>query len=107
MVSEEIHMNEALQQNGIESVETDLGEYIIQLAGEMPSHIIIPAIHKNRKQIAELLSRDANETLAPDTAVLAGYVRKKLREKFLAADIGMTGCDFCHRGDRLHRPVRK
>ncbi len=94
MVSEEIHMNEALEQNGIESVETDLGEYIIQLAGEMPSHIIIPAIHKNRKQIAELLSRDANETLAPDTAVLAGYVRKKLREKFLAADIGMTGCNF-------------
>lgn len=94
MLSEEIDMNEVLEQNDIEAIETDLGEYIIQLANESPSHIIIPAIHKNRQQIAALLSADAGETLADDTAVLAGYVRKKLREKFLAADIGMTGCNF-------------
>ncbi|WP_312108948.1 LutB/LldF family L-lactate oxidation iron-sulfur protein [Brevibacillus reuszeri] len=94
MVSEEVHINEALEQQGIESIETDLGEYIIQLAHEAPSHIIIPAIHKNRVQIAELLSKDAGETLAPDTTILAGFVRKKLREKFLEADIGMTGCNF-------------
>jgi L-lactate dehydrogenase complex protein LldF len=94
MVSEELHVNHALEAQGVEALETDLGEYIIQLAGEPPSHIIIPAIHKNREQIAELLSREAGEPLPPDTAVLAGFVRKKLREKFLAADIGMTGCNF-------------
>ncbi|MGO0063395.1 LutB/LldF family L-lactate oxidation iron-sulfur protein [Brevibacillus fluminis] len=94
MVSEELHINHALEEAGIEAVETDLGEYIIQLAHETPSHIIIPAIHKNRYQIAELLSKEAGEPLTPDTTVLAGFVRKKLREKFLEADIGMTGCNF-------------
>ncbi|AEI44695.1 LutB/LldF family L-lactate oxidation iron-sulfur protein [Paenibacillus mucilaginosus] len=94
MVTEELHLNHALEGIGVEAVETDLGEYIIQLAGETPSHIIIPAIHKNRHQIAELLSKEAGETLPPDTSILAGFVRKKLREKFLEADIGMTGCNF-------------
>ncbi|MFD0714080.1 LutB/LldF family L-lactate oxidation iron-sulfur protein [Paenibacillus sp. GCM10027626] len=94
MVTEELHLNHHLQSIGVEAVETDLGEYIIQLAGEAPSHIIIPAIHKNRYQIADLLSAEAGEKLEPDTTVLAGFVRKKLREKFLEADIGMTGCNF-------------
>ena len=94
MVTEELHLNHALESINVEAIETDLGEYIIQLAGETPSHIIIPAIHKNRYQIAELLSADAGETLEPVTSILAGYVRKKLREKFLEADIGMTGCNF-------------
>lgn len=94
MVSEELHLNAALESVDVEAVETDLGEYIIQLAGETPSHIIIPAIHKNRYQIADLLSVEAGETLAPETTILAGFVRKKLREKFLEADIGMTGCNF-------------
>ncbi|XEC93268.1 LutB/LldF family L-lactate oxidation iron-sulfur protein [Paenibacillus tarimensis] len=94
MVTEELHLNHALETIGVEAIETDLGEYIIQLAGETPSHIIIPAIHKNRYQIAELLSAEAGETLPPDTSILAGFVRKKLREKFLEADIGMTGCNF-------------
>ncbi|QAY65518.1 LutB/LldF family L-lactate oxidation iron-sulfur protein [Paenibacillus protaetiae] len=94
MVSEELHLNKALEQIGVEAVETDLGEYIIQLADETPSHIVIPAIHKNRYQIAELLSKEAGETLPPDTTALAGFVRRKLREKFLEADIGMTGCNF-------------
>lgn len=94
MVSEELHLNKALESIGLEAVETDLGEYIIQLADETPSHIIIPAIHKNRYQIADLLSKEAGETLPPDTSILAGFVRNKLREKFLDADIGMTGCNF-------------
>jgi L-lactate dehydrogenase complex protein LldF len=94
MVSEELHLNHALESIGVEAIETDLGEYIIQLAGEMPSHIVIPAIHKNRYQIAELLSKEAGYELPPDTTALAGFVRKKLREKFLEADIGMTGCNF-------------
>lgn len=94
MVSEEIHLNEALEQKGIETLETDLGEYIIQLAGESPSHIIIPAIHKNREEIAEILSKEAGRKLSPDTSVLAEFIRTKLREKFLQADIGLTGCNF-------------
>ncbi|MEF2247818.1 MULTISPECIES: LutB/LldF family L-lactate oxidation iron-sulfur protein [unclassified Paenibacillus] len=94
MVTEELHLNQALETIGVEAIETDLGEYIIQLAGEMPSHIVIPAIHKNRYQIAELLSKEAGYELPPDTTALAGFVRKKLREKFLEADIGMTGCNF-------------
>lgn len=94
MVTEELHLNAALESIGVEAVETDLGEYIIQLAGETPSHIIIPAIHKNRYQIAELLSKEAGEELLPETTILAGFVRRKLREKFLDADIGMTGCNF-------------
>lgn len=94
MVTEELHLNKALESIGVETIETDLGEYIIQLAGETPSHIIIPAIHKNRYQIAELLSKEAGEELLPETTILAGFVRRKLREKFLDADIGMTGCNF-------------
>lgn len=94
MVSEELHLNHALEGIGVEAIETDLGEYIIQLAGETPSHIVIPAIHKNRYQIADLLSEVAGEKLEADTTVLAGFVRKKLRENFLEADIGMTGCNF-------------
>jgi L-lactate dehydrogenase complex protein LldF len=94
MVTEELHLNQELKKIGVEAIEADLGEYIIQLAGEMPSHIIIPAIHKNRFQIAELLSEVAGEKLSADTKILAGFVRKKLREKFLEADIGMTGCNF-------------
>lgn len=94
MVTEEIHLNEAFGAAGVDTVETDLGEHIIQLAGELPSHIIIPAIHKNREQVAELLSADAGAALPPDTAALAGYVRKKLRDRFLSADLGITGCNF-------------
>jgi L-lactate dehydrogenase complex protein LldF len=94
MVSEELHINHALEEVGVEAIETDLGEYIIQLAGETPSHIIIPAIHKNRHQVAELFSKEAGQELAADTTVLAGFARQKLRQKFLEADIGMTGCNF-------------
>ena len=94
MVTEELHLNRALADIGVKAIETDLGEYIIQLAGEAPSHIIIPAIHKNKAQIAEVLSKEAGEKLPPDTKVLAGFARRRLREEFLGADIGMTGCNF-------------
>ncbi|MBX6352626.1 MAG: iron-sulfur cluster-binding protein [Thermoflavifilum sp.] len=95
MVSEEIHINARLAQRGVEVVETDLGEFIIQLAGEMPSHIIMPCIHKNRQQIRELFVRDgADPSLGTDTQELLAYARRRLREKFLTADVGMTGCNF-------------
>ncbi|MGG2201511.1 LutB/LldF family L-lactate oxidation iron-sulfur protein [Paenibacillus validus] len=94
MVSEEIRLNHRLEEQGIEAIETDLGEYILQLAQETPSHLIIPAIHKNKQQIADLFSNEAGETFAPDTKVLAGYARGRLRNYFLEADIGLTGCNF-------------
>ena len=94
MVSEEIHINHHLQESGIETIETDLGEYIVQLAGETPSHIIIPAIHKNRGQIRDLFTKAGGEALTTDTAALAGFARKTMREKFLHADVGITGCNF-------------
>lgn len=94
MVSEELRMNEHFEKHGIECLETDLGEWIVQLADEMPSHIIIPAIHKNRFQIKELFEQQGGEMLSEDTHVLAGFARRTLREKFQQADIGMTGCNF-------------
>lgn len=94
MVSEEIHLNDRLAEIGVDAIESDLGEYIIQLAGETPSHIIVPAIHKNRKQVAELFSRVSGQPLPEDTGELTRYARGVLRDKFLSADIGLSGCNF-------------
>lgn len=94
MVSEEIHLNHHLEDAGIEAIETDLGEYILQLAKETPSHLIIPAIHKNKQQIAELFSEKSGQHFEPETKILAEYARQKLRNYFLEADIGLTGCNF-------------
>jgi len=94
MVSEEIGLNTALQENGIEVAETDLGEYIIQLAGERPSHIIAPAIHKTRTDIGQLFSDKIGISYTDDPPSLTRAARKALREKFLAADIGFSGCNI-------------
>lgn len=98
MVSEEIALNEALEQAGIAPVETDLGEYIIQLRREYPSHIIAPAVHLNKDQI-EADFRAVHRHLPPDRRLdesrsLVAEARKVLREKFLAADAGLTGANF-------------
>ena len=94
MVSEEIGLNAALHKNGIEVAETDLGEYIIQLAGEHPSHIIAPAIHKNRKDIGTLFTDKIGIPYTDDPPRLTRVARKALREKFLAADMGFSGCNL-------------
>jgi L-lactate dehydrogenase complex protein LldF len=94
MVSEEIHLNAHLAERGIDVVETDLGEWIVQLAHETPSHIILPAIHKRRPAIQALFEAEGSEKLSPETKVLAGYARRRMREKFDQADIGVTGCNF-------------
>jgi len=94
MVSEEIGLNPALDAAGIEVVETDLGEYIIQLAGETPSHIIAPAIHKNRHDIADLFVRKLGIRRTTDPPELTQAARKALREKFLAADMGTSGVNM-------------
>lgn len=92
MTTEEIHLNERLDSAGITPVETDLGEWIIQLAGEAPYHIIGPAIHKTRAQVAELLSQEAGKTIPPDDIPgMTAEARRYLRQKFLAAGMGISG----------------
>src|SRR5207244_7012897 len=94
MATEEIHLNDALEAAGVTPVETDLGEYIIQLAHERPSHIIAPAIHKTKGQVADLFSKELRRTVAADPEVLTKIARGELREKFLQADLGITGANF-------------
>ncbi len=94
MVSEEMGLNERLEEAGIESVETDLGEYIIQLAGEAPFHIIAPAIHKSREDVSELFEEKLNAPHYTSIDDLAQEARRQLREKFIAADMGITGANF-------------
>ncbi len=94
MATEEIHLNEALEAAGIVPVETDLGEYIIQLAHERPSHIIAPAIHKTKGQIADLFGKELKRTVPADPEALTQLARGELREKFLQADLGITGANF-------------
>jgi L-lactate dehydrogenase complex protein LldF len=94
MASEEIHLNGALARAGHRVVETDLGEFIIQLAGEAPSHLIVPAIHKTRQDVAALFSDDAGHPVPPVVADEAAYARARLRRSFLDADIGITGVNF-------------
>jgi L-lactate dehydrogenase complex protein LldF len=98
MVAEEIHLNPFLEANGIEPVETDLGEYIIQLRREPPSHIIAPAIHVNKEQVADAF-RAHHADFAPerdlsDRAALLAEARRVLRDRFLQADVGITGANF-------------
>jgi L-lactate dehydrogenase complex protein LldF len=94
MVTEEIHLNEYLESRGIEVVETDLGEYIVQLAGETPSHILGPAIHKTRQQVGRLFSEKLGVAYSDDPEVLTKIARKRLRNKFLCAHAGISGANF-------------
>jgi len=94
MVTEEIGLNKHLASQGFEAVETDLGEYIIQLADEPPYHIIGPAMHKTRREIADLFGHNGVDGELPSIEELAGVARKALREKFLKADMGISGANF-------------
>ncbi len=94
MATEEIHLNEALEDAGIKVVETDLGEYIIQLAGEPPSHITAPVIHKRAEDISALFQRELGMRPTNDPAEMCAAARKQLRSEFLAAEMGISGCNF-------------
>src|SRR5215208_1794191 len=98
MATEEIELNRRLEEDyadlGLEIVETDLGEWIAQLAGDTPSHIVGPILHMNKEQVTDVLSGVAGERLPSNVEDLARFARKRLREKFLTADIGMTGANF-------------
>ncbi len=94
MVTEEIHLNDHLEKKGIESIETDLGEYIQQLDGEPPYHIVTPAMHKSKEDVAKLFANKLGvpEGLSPEQ--ITNIAREKLREKYVQAQIGVTGANF-------------
>lgn len=94
MVTEEIRLNDYLERQGIKAVETDLGEYIIQVAHEHPSHIIVPAIHKTRQQVGDLFARELGCPYSEDPAQLTKIAKKALREEFLTAKAGISGANF-------------
>ena len=101
MVTQEIELNEALEAAGIHAWETDLAELIVQLGHDRPSHILVPAIHRNRSEIREIFLREmgtvgrpAPDDLTDDPARLAEAARLHLREKFLRAKVGVSGANF-------------
>jgi L-lactate dehydrogenase complex protein LldF len=94
MASEEVHLNPHLEAAGITVTETDLGEWIVAIAGQKPSHMVIPAIHLNRFQVAEYFTKELEEAIPPDIDVMVRVARKELREKFLRADMGISGANF-------------
>ncbi|HEX3034408.1 MAG TPA: LutB/LldF family L-lactate oxidation iron-sulfur protein [Thermodesulfobacteriota bacterium] len=94
MATEEIELNHAFEGEGIKVVETDLGEYIIQLAKERPSHIIAPAIHKSKEDISKLFSEKLGIPLYDEPELLTKVARERLRQEFLSADMGVSGVNF-------------
>ena len=94
MVTEEIHLNKFLEKNNIESVETDLGEYIQQLDGEAPYHIVTPAMHKSKEDVAKLFEEKLGTPSGLTPSQLTQVAREKLREKYTMAEIGITGANF-------------
>jgi L-lactate dehydrogenase complex protein LldF len=95
MTTAEIGLNEALADAGIDALETDLAELIVQLAEDRPSHIVVPAIHRNRKEIRDLFARTiADDSLGDDPAELAGAARRYLRARFLRAGVAISGANF-------------
>ncbi len=94
MVSEEAHLNKALAAEGIRASETDLGEWIVQLAGQRPSHMVMPAIHMFKEEVSELFSKESGKILAPEIKSLVDHARMRLRQEYFNADIGLTGANF-------------
>lgn len=94
MTSEEVHLNPALEAAGLEVTETDYGEFIIQLTGERPSHMVAPAVHHTRESIARVLAEKLGRPMPDEPRQLAQVGRQVLREKFRAADMGISGANF-------------
>ena len=94
MLTEEIDLNHALEDSGLEVIETDLGEFIVQLSEEPPSHIVAPIMHKTKATVRDTLIRKVKMPPTDDTEEMTGFARKYLREKFLQADMGLSGGNF-------------
>jgi len=94
MATEETHLNAVLQASGMKVIETDLGEYIIQLVGEPPSHIVAPALHKRLEDISAIFQRELDMPPTFDPEIMTALARQVLRREFLTADMGISGCNF-------------
>jgi L-lactate dehydrogenase complex protein LldF len=94
MITEELHFNETVEEWGYEAVETDLGEFIVQVAGEKPYHILTPAMHKSKEDVAALFHEKFNTDEDSTPEELTGFVRDVLRKKFVQANVGITGANF-------------
>lgn len=94
MASEELRLNPFLEQAGLEVTETDLGEWIVQLAGQRPSHMVLPAIHLTREEVADLFRKEAGERLSSDIPRLVAAARARLRPRFLNAELGISGANI-------------
>lgn len=94
MTTEEIELNETAEKLGCESVETDLGEFIVQLAGERPYHIVTPAMHKSKEDIARLFNEKFGTPIDSTPEEMTEYVRQVLRKKYTTAEVGVTGANF-------------
>lgn len=94
MVTEEIHLNDALEKANVRPIESDLGEFIIQLAGERPSHIIAPVMHRTRQDVGHIFAEKLNVPYTDDPAELNAIARRNLRQAFLTADMGISGVNF-------------
>ncbi|HTZ18811.1 MAG TPA: LUD domain-containing protein [Dissulfurispiraceae bacterium] len=94
MATEEIHLNPYLEQHGISVRETDLGEWIVQLAGQRPSHMVMPAIHMTKEEVSDLFSKEVNERLSSDIPKLVKVARREIRDKFLEAGMGISGANI-------------
>lgn len=94
MVTEEIGLNHMLEDLGVEVTETDLGEYVLQIVGDKPSHIVVPAIHLSRTEIRQRLHDKLGYQGSEEPEEMTAFIRKDLREKFLKADVGISGCNF-------------
>jgi L-lactate dehydrogenase complex protein LldF len=94
MTAEEIHLNDALEEEGFEVVESDLGEYIVQLRHEPPYHIVFPAMHLTRDEISDLFQKELGSAPTREPEELTMIARRALRKKYIAADVGITGANF-------------
>ncbi len=94
MVSEEIELNRHLEQMGIQPLEADLGEWIIQQAGDHPSHSVMPCVHMSKEEVAQIFSKALGRAIPPDISLMVRLAREELREKFLAAGMGISGANI-------------
>lgn len=94
MITEELELNKVLENESIETLETDLGEFIVQVANEKPYHIVTPAMHKSKEEVAELFSEKFGIDKSSTPEQISAFVREKLRDKFINADVGITGVNF-------------
>ncbi|MBN2348390.1 MAG: lactate utilization protein, partial [Bacteroidales bacterium] len=94
MTTEEVDLNEKLKEAGIDSIETDLGEFIVQVAGEKPYHIVTPAMHKSKKDVAALFHEKFSTSIDATPEEMTAFVRQKLRKAFRTAKVGITGANF-------------